>query len=101
VYKKHWSQWLLGYSLRESFVQNDGRGDNQTCATHATTGNGSRINFCKFKNQDGAESVTIAGFAHSPFALFFESFAEYQIFWGHEDFSGVRGALGRRDWLSG
>ena len=65
-----------------SFVQNDGRGHNQTCAYCGITGNGSHVNFCKFKIQDGAKSVIIAGFAHSTFALFFDIFAEYQIFRG-------------------
>jgi hypothetical protein len=63
-------------------VQYDHRGDNQTVLPCATTGNGSRINFCKFKNQDSAKSVIIAGFALSLFALFFESFWEYQFFRG-------------------
>ena len=53
-----------------SFVQNDGRGDYQTVPSVFITGNGSHVNFCKFKIQDGAKSVIIAGFAHSTFALF-------------------------------
>jgi len=73
---------VTGYGSQNIFVQYDGRGDEQTCAYCVTTGNGSRINFCKFKNQDGAKSMIIAGFAHSPFTCFFDYFAEYQIFRG-------------------
>jgi len=73
---------VTGYSRRNIFVQYDGRGYEQTCAYCATTGYGSHVNFCKFKIQDGAKSVIIAGFAHSTFASFFEFFAEYQIFRG-------------------
>jgi len=65
-----------------SFVQNDHRRDNQTVLPCATTGNGSRINFCKFKSQDGAKSVIIAGFVFFKFVKIMIFCKNIKIFGG-------------------